>query len=92
MLALTENAATIVKQLTADPAAEGTPGLRISGSADDSFAVTTAHAAEPDDAVVAQDGAVVYLDPHAAAALDDKILDAGVDDAGKVEFGLYQQG
>ncbi|MEQ6899681.1 Fe-S cluster assembly protein HesB [Nocardioides sp. YIM 152588] len=92
MLALTENAATIVKQLTADPAAEGAPGLRISGASDDTFAVTTAQAAEPDDAVVAQDGAIVYLDADAAVALDDKILDAGVDDAGKIEFGLYQQG
>ena len=41
--------------------------------------------------MVEQDGATVYLDENASLLLDDKVLDAAVDDEGRVEFGLAQQ-
>jgi hypothetical protein len=41
--------------------------------------------------VVEESGARVFLEPNAAAALDDKILDAAVDDKGGVEFLLVPQ-
>ena len=38
------------------------------------------------------DGATVYLDGGAAQELDDKVLDASVDQEGRVEFALAPQG
>jgi Fe-S cluster assembly iron-binding protein IscA len=90
MLTLTENASTIVKDITAQPGLSDTAGLRITSedAPEPTFAVSAAEAPEPGDQTVEQDGATVYLDQAAAAMLDDKILDAAVDSAGKVEFAL----
>jgi Fe-S cluster assembly iron-binding protein IscA len=94
MLTLTENASTIVKDITTQPGLAETAGLRITSeeSAEPTFAVSAAEAAEPGDQTVEQDGATVYLDEGAALMLDDKILDAAVDPEGKVEFALGLQG
>lgn len=90
MLTLTENACTIVKQMTDTPDAAESAGLRIS-EADAGFAVTATDQPKAGDQVVEQDGATVYLDTSAAEKLDAMILDAGVDDAGAVQFGLLAQ-
>lgn len=87
MLTLTENATTIVKQMTDVPEAAESAGLRIS-EAEAGFAVTATDRPEAGDQVVEQDGATIYLDPQSAEKLDAMILDAGVDDAGAVQFGL----
>ncbi|WGL50596.1 Fe-S cluster assembly protein HesB [Nocardioides sp. BP30] len=92
MLTLTENASTIVKNITHQPEAPDTAGLRItSDDASQTFEVTAAPTAHPGDRVVEQDGATVYLDERAAELLDDKILDAAVDPEGRVEFALGPQ-
>ena len=91
MLALTENATTIVKQVVGGPEADDAAGLRITGTPETQLAVTAVAGSEPNDLIVNQDGATIYLDSGAAQALDDKVLDAGVDDSGNVQFGLYQQ-
>jgi iron-sulfur cluster assembly protein len=93
MLTLTENATTIVKDITHQPGLPETAGLRISAEQADepTLAVSAAEAPEPGDQTVEQDGATVYLDPNAAALLDDKVLDAAVDPEGKVEFALGVQ-
>ena len=97
MLTLTENASTIVKDITEQiSTAEGQPdaGLRISSdaaSAEPAFAVAAAGAPEPTDEVVEQDGAKVYLDQDATVQLEDKILDASVDETGNVSFALGLQ-
>ncbi len=91
MLILTDNATTVVKGFAEQiPEAEG---LRITGgpAEEPALEVSPAAAAEPGDAVVEQDGATVYLDQNASLLLDDKVLDAAVDDEGRVEFGLAQQ-
>ncbi|GAB3789040.1 Fe-S cluster assembly protein HesB [Nocardioides ungokensis] len=90
MLTLTENASTIVKDITSQPGLADTAGLRITSeeAPEPTFAVSAAEAPEPGDQTVEQDGATVYLDQAAATMLDDKILDAAVDTAGKVEFAL----
>lgn len=90
MLTLTENACTIVKQMTDIPEAAESAGLRIS-EAEAGFAVTATDQPQAGDQVVEQDGATVYLDTSAAEKLDAMILDAGVDDAGAVQFGLLAQ-
>ena len=90
MLTLTENAATIVKQMTDAPDVPESAGLRIT-EAEAGFAVTATHEAQDGDEVVEQDGATVYLDTSAAEKLDAMVLDAGVDDTGAIQFGLMAQ-
>lgn len=88
-LTLTDNATTIVKSITAQP---GANALRISAEAGtEGLAVATATEPQSDDQVVEQNGATVYLDDGAAQQLSDKILDAGVDDAGNLQFSLDMQ-
>lgn len=93
MLTLTENASTIVKDISAQPGLPATAGLRISSESalEPTFEVTAAEAAEPGDQVVEQSGATVYLDETSAVMLDDKVLDATVDPSGRVEFALGLQ-
>lgn len=93
MLTLTENASTIVKDIASRTAGEGT-ALRISvGPApESSFSLSATEHPEPGDEIVEQDGATVYLEAQAAQALADKVLDAGVNQAGNVQFALGQQG
>lgn len=92
MLTLTENASTIVRDITTQPGLPESAGLRITTDGDaSSFAIAAAEQAETDDTVVEQAGATVYLDDQAATLLDDKILDAAVDDQGRVEFALAIQ-
>ncbi len=89
MLTLTENASTIVKTLT-DQSPADEAGLRISSSNPEStaFAAAVAPAPEPADEVVEAGGARLFLEPGAAVALDDKVLDARVDDQGAVSFAI----
>lgn len=93
MLTLTQDASTIVKTI-ADQAS-GTPdgGLRISAADSDNmdFALALTPAPEPQDQVVEQAGARVFLEEHAAATLADKVLDAQVDEAGAVRFAIGDQ-
>ena len=44
------------------------------------------------DQVIEAAGARVFLEPNAAAYLDDKVLDAQVDEQGKARFTLGTQG
>ena len=92
MLTLTENASTVVKTL-ADQEAGETSGLRISQDAPDSPAlhVIPTQAPQPGDQVVEEAGARVFLEETAATTLDDKVLDAQVDDNGGVQFTIAQQ-
>lgn len=92
MLTLTENASTIVREIITQPGLPQTAGLRITSDSDpSSFAIAAAENAEPADLVVEQGGATVYLDQGAATVLDDKILDAALDESGLVEFALANQ-
>jgi Fe-S cluster assembly iron-binding protein IscA len=53
--------------------------------------VTSAEQPLPGDHTITADGALVYLDEPAAQRLDDQVLDASVDEAGKVQFALAPQ-
>ena len=92
MLTLTENASTVVKTLV-DQTGGQEAGLRISQDAPDSPAlhVIPSEAPQPGDQVLEEDGARVFLEETAAETLDDKILDAQVDDAGGVQFTIANQ-
>ena len=90
MLALTENVTEIVKKLTEEVPAIS--GLRIAAEPDgQSLSVSPADEAGPEDLVLEQDGATVFIDPPASEMLDDKILDGGVDEEGNIQFALGQQ-
>lgn len=96
MLVLTEAAAEVVKSVTSPPQATESTGLRISQSAPEpnggkSLELAAANQPGADDKVVEASGARVFLDPPAAAYLDDKVLDAEVDAQGKVHFTLGPQ-
>jgi iron-sulfur cluster assembly protein len=92
LLTLTENASTIVRDIAAQQGGSDSTGLRIS-SEDPSqgLMVTATQEPQPGDETVQSAGAVVYLDPPASAQLDDQVLDASVDEAGRVQFALAPQ-
>jgi iron-sulfur cluster assembly protein len=79
MLTLTDSAVSAIRTLTSQPELPEDTGLRI--MAQD----------EGGDQVIEEDGARVFLEANAAAALDDKALDAQVDDEGTVAFTVAQQ-
>ncbi|MDT4929917.1 MAG: iron-sulfur cluster assembly protein [Pseudonocardiales bacterium] len=91
MLTLTDNAATEIRNLVAQPEVPDDGGVRIASNGQG--ALTLALAAEPaaGDAVVEDSGARVFLEPAAGQLLDDKLLDAGVDPDGQVQFTLVEQ-
>jgi len=91
VLTLTENASNIVRTITEQQTGTTAAGLRIStdaGVGPAAFAITTAAEPEPGDQVVEKDGATIFLDGPASEQLDDKVLDAGIDQAGDVKFSL----
>jgi iron-sulfur cluster assembly protein len=92
VLTLTENAAIEIRNLIALPEVPDDGGVRI--ASDDSGALTLALAGAPidGDAVIEESGARVFLEPTAGELLDDKLLDAGVDPEGNVQFSLGVQG
>ena len=93
MLTLTENASTVVKTILDQSVEAQEAGLRISQDADDSPALhlIAAEAPQPGDQVLEEAGARVFLEETAAQTLDDKILDAQVDESGGVQFSVTPQ-
>jgi iron-sulfur cluster assembly protein len=92
MLTLTDNASTIIKQLADQSAVAANAGLRISATEGAAgLAVDLTPAPEPDDQIVESAGARVFLEPSAAAVLEDKVLDAELDEGGAVNFAIGEQ-
>ena len=94
MLVLTNDAATIIRAIVDQSQVPDEGGLRIAARELDGDEATLelSVADEPDtlDEVIDQEGAHVFLEPVAAEALSDKVLDASVDDGG-VRFTLSPQ-
>lgn len=96
MLTLTENANSVVKTIVdqaAPDAQAGNAGLRISQDAADSPAlhVMPTEAPQPGDQILEESGVRVFLEETAAVTLDDKVLDAQVDENGGVQFTIAPQ-
>ena len=93
MLVLTESATEIVKAIASTPEAPEGSGLRIAsvvtqpGNPGELQLAATTGPAEHDQVIDAA-GAHIFLEPQAAAYLDDKILDAQVDQEGNPQFSL----
>jgi iron-sulfur cluster assembly protein len=94
VLTLTENANNVVKTIVEQSSPGGQAGLRISQDSPDSPAlqVMPTEGPQPGDQVVEeQTGARVFLEETAAVTLDDKVLDAQVDESGGVQFTIAVQ-
>lgn len=94
MLTLTDNASTIVKTIASQATGDESAGLRISSQTEEGagdFAVDVAASPETEDQVVESGGARVFLEEGAALALDDKVLDAEVNEEGAVRFSIGNQ-
>lgn len=89
MLTLTGDAASAIRDITTQPGLPEDTGIRIASSASNdggpAFEIAVASAPQPADQVVEADGARVFLDPDASAALSDKALDAEVSE-GTIRF------
>lgn len=93
MLTLTENAQTIITGIVDSAQVPQTGGIRIAQDAQGGgLSVTVAELPEGQDQVVEAAGAKVFLDPSAAVALDDKVLDASASPDGRVDFAINPTG
>lgn len=92
MLTLTDSAATVVKTIVDQTPDVTEAALRISATGEGSTDLSLAVAVEPEpnDTVIEASGARVYLEQNAALLLDDKVLDAQIDDAGATRFSIAQ--
>jgi iron-sulfur cluster assembly protein len=95
MLVLTEAAAEVVKTVTSSPQAPDGAGVRIVSAPqpENPDALRLSAAAEPseNDQVVEAAGARIFVEPQAAAYLEDKVLDARLDEQGQAHFALGVQ-
>jgi iron-sulfur cluster assembly protein len=99
MLVLTESAAEIARTITSgtpSPNGSAHQGLRIAPATPETGeagALQISPAPQPDegDQVVEAHGVQIYLEPQAAAFLDNKVLDAQLDSSGLAHFSLGDQ-
>lgn len=97
MLTLTDNASAVVNTLVGRRTDADEAGLRIRAAQADAsegearLALDIADAPEPDDQIVEHAGARVFVETGAIRILDDKVLDADVDDSGAVSFAVLPQ-
>jgi iron-sulfur cluster assembly protein len=97
MLILTDAAAEAVKSVTSVPQASEGAGLRIAATVPQpkdpgALRVTAVPGPGQGDQVIEAAGARVFLEPQAAAYLEDKVLDARLDAQGKPQFSVGTQG
>jgi iron-sulfur cluster assembly protein len=92
MLTVTDNAVAAIRSLTSQPDVPDGAGLRIATDASaGALQLSVATAPQEGDQIVDNAGARLFLDNDAAMLLDDKSLDATVDDQGTVQFALAEQ-
>jgi iron-sulfur cluster assembly protein len=93
MLALTDNATSVIRALADRPELPDDSGVRIASGQDSAGAltITTVGSPETGDQVLDDGGARIFLEPSAAQMLDDKVLDATVNEDGRVQFLLASQ-
>ena len=91
MLAITETAATAITTLISDSQMPEGAGLRIvQAEGSETLQLSVAPAPAEQDTVLESAGASVFLEPIAAQALDDKVLDVQLDED-QYRFAIAQQ-
>ncbi|TMQ92006.1 Fe-S cluster assembly protein HesB [Actinomadura soli] len=90
MLTLTDDAVTAISAMIAKPELPPRSGLRIAPREDDpeSFFLILTSDPAPDDHVIDENGARIFLEPRAAKALADKSLHVRADGGGAIAFTL----
>jgi Fe-S cluster assembly iron-binding protein IscA len=95
MLVLTDAAAEVVKSVTITPETPDGAGVRIATAPvpenPAALRLTATTGPEENDHVIESAGARVFVEPQAAAYLEDKVLDAQVDAQGNPHFSLGMQ-
>jgi iron-sulfur cluster assembly protein len=95
MLALTDRAVEAVRDIvSASGESSETGGLRLTTereAAQAGFKLRVVPMPAEDDAVIEEHGARVFVEPEAAALLDDKVLDATVEQ-NQVAFTVVERG
>lgn len=92
MLTLTPKAADEIRNIVNQPEVPQGCGVRIANDGT-SGELSMGLAAVPaeEDTVLDDAGARLFLDPQAAAVLDDKMLDVTADTEGRVQFAIAPQ-
>jgi Fe-S cluster assembly iron-binding protein IscA len=88
MLTLTDDAVVAIRTLTDGQAVSDEGGLRIASDAVGALTLSLAAGPSQGDQVVEDSGARLFLAPEAARALDDKALDATIEQDGSVRFAV----
>ena len=89
MVVITENAVMVIRDLAAQEGSLQTAGVRIAADpSGDSLTIETVDQPAQGDRVVENQGARLFLDSDAAELLEDKALDASVDEEGDVQFAV----
>jgi iron-sulfur cluster assembly protein len=94
MLALTDSAVQAVRDIiSSSPELDETGGLRMvaePAGTEANLQLSVVPQPAEDDEVIEEEGARVFLEPEAASLLDDKVLDARVED-NRVAFTIAEQ-
>src|SRR5262249_14887869 len=93
LLALTDSAVEAVRMIMSSTDEDGAAGVRLMAEQDGvetRFLLSISAMPAEDDAVVEEDGARVFLDTRAASLLDEKVLDARIDE-NRVAFQIEDQ-
>jgi Fe-S cluster assembly iron-binding protein IscA len=83
LLALTDSAVEAVRMIMSSTDEDGAAGVRVRAERNGGqtrFLLSVAAMPAEDDAVVEDHGARVFLDTRAASLLDEKVLDARIDE------------
>jgi iron-sulfur cluster assembly protein len=93
MLTITDSAVSAIRSLTSQADLPGDTGLRIMkhGAGAPSFELALTEGPAADDQVVEEGGARVFVEAAAAAVLEDKALDAQVNEQGDLAFRISDQ-
>ena len=93
MLTITDDAVTAIRSLTSQPDLPVDTGLRImkQGAGGPAFQLALTEGPADGDQVVEEGGARVFVEPAAAAVLEDKALDAQVNEQGDLAFHISDQ-
>jgi iron-sulfur cluster assembly protein len=90
MLTITDSAVSAIRGLTSQPDLPVETGLRImkQGAGGPTFQLALTEGPAAGDQVVEEGGARVFLEAAAAAVLEDKALDAKVNEQGDLAFSI----
>jgi iron-sulfur cluster assembly protein len=89
VLTLTDGAAETIRVLTSQPGVPADTGLRMSVPAGSDGRLTLSlEPPQPDDAVIEDGGARVFVEPDAVAVIGDRQLDGELNEQGEASFVL----